>query len=285
MRISEEVDALEVMAIPSLPFLVTTRIIAGLIAVTPLYVVGLLSSYFATRLTVTRFFGQSAGTYDHYFNQFLPPGDVLWSFGKVLIFSVVVILIHCYHGYNASRRSRRRRRRGRPRRPHVHRRDQRHRPVPVDGDLGHHDHRQAGGLAAMATQPGRSVSAARPSTGCWAWRSWCCSRCSAGLTYAIFNKSFVSYDDVTLRDLQDRPPAAEPGGREDPRRAGGRGARPPAVRRRRRPTSRSASTRASAHIIPANVTARILPKTLFGEKYVALQVPRTRRRGASGRGT
>ena len=102
MRISEEVDALEVMAIPSMPFLVTTRMIAGLIAIVPLYVVGLLSSYFATRLTVTQFFGQSTGTYDHYFNQFLPPGDVLWSFGKVLVFAVTVILIHCYHGYNAS---------------------------------------------------------------------------------------------------------------------------------------------------------------------------------------
>ncbi len=101
MRISEEVDALEVMAIPSMPFLVATRIVGGLIAIIPLYVVGLLSSYFATRLTVTQFYGQSAGTYDHYFNQFLPPGDVLWSFGKVLVFSVVVILIHCYHGYTA----------------------------------------------------------------------------------------------------------------------------------------------------------------------------------------
>src|SRR5690242_7207058 len=102
MRISEEVDTLEVMAIPSLPFLVTTRIIAGMIAIVPLYVVGLLSSYFATRLTVTKFFGQSSGTYYHYFELFLPPGDVLWSFGKVLVFSVVVILIHCYHGYTAS---------------------------------------------------------------------------------------------------------------------------------------------------------------------------------------
>lgn len=102
MRISEEVDALEVMAIPSMPFLVTTRMIAGLIAIVPLYVVGLLSSYFATRLTVTQFFGQSTGTYDYYFNQFLPPGDVLWSFGKVLVFAIVVILIHTYHGYNAS---------------------------------------------------------------------------------------------------------------------------------------------------------------------------------------
>ncbi|GAC1526470.1 MAG: ABC transporter permease [Marmoricola sp.] len=102
MRISEEIDALEVMAIPSMPFLVATRIVAGLIAIVPLYVVGLLSSYFATRLIVTQVFHQSTGTYDHYFNQFLPPGDVLWSFGKVLVFAVVVILIHCYHGYNAS---------------------------------------------------------------------------------------------------------------------------------------------------------------------------------------
>ena len=102
MRISEEVDALEVMAVPSLPFLVTTRIIAGLIAIVPLYVVGLLSSYFASRLVVTQFFGQSAGTYDDTFNKFLPPGDVLWSFGKVLVFAILVILIHCYHGYTAS---------------------------------------------------------------------------------------------------------------------------------------------------------------------------------------
>ena len=102
MRISEEVDALETMAIPSLPFLVTTRVIAGLIAVVPLYIVGLLSSYFATRLTVTQINGQSSGTYDHYFTTFLPPGDVLWSFAKVLIFAIVVIMIHCYYGYYAS---------------------------------------------------------------------------------------------------------------------------------------------------------------------------------------
>lgn len=102
MRISEEVDALEVMAIPSMPFLVATRVVGGLIAVIPLYVVGLLSSYFAARVVVTQYYGQSAGTYDYYFNAFLPPGDVLWSFGKVLVFAVVVILIHCYHGFNAS---------------------------------------------------------------------------------------------------------------------------------------------------------------------------------------
>ena len=102
MRISEEVDALEVMAIPSVPFLVTTRMIAGLVAVVPLYVVGLLTSYLATRTIATGYFGQSTGTYDYYFHLFLPPEDVLWSFGKVLVFSLIVIGIHCYYGYTAS---------------------------------------------------------------------------------------------------------------------------------------------------------------------------------------
>ncbi|MET0128634.1 MAG: ABC transporter permease, partial [Solirubrobacterales bacterium] len=53
MRISDEIDALEVMAVPSLPFLVSTRLVAGMIAVIPLYVIGLLASYVATRLMVT----------------------------------------------------------------------------------------------------------------------------------------------------------------------------------------------------------------------------------------
>jgi phospholipid/cholesterol/gamma-HCH transport system permease protein len=102
MRISEEIDALEVMAVPSLPYLVTTRVIAAVAAVIPLYLVGLLSSYVASRQVTVWFYGQSAGTYDHYFHLFLPPEDVLWSFLKVIVFSVVVILVHCYYGYTAS---------------------------------------------------------------------------------------------------------------------------------------------------------------------------------------
>ncbi|MCQ4084046.1 ABC transporter permease [Streptomyces sp. RB6PN25] len=101
MRISEEVDALEVMGVPSLPFLVTARMIAGFVAVIPLYVIGLLSSYLASRTITTYYYGQSAGTYDHYFQQYLPPVDVLWSFGKVIVFAIVIILIHCYYGYHA----------------------------------------------------------------------------------------------------------------------------------------------------------------------------------------
>jgi phospholipid/cholesterol/gamma-HCH transport system permease protein len=102
MRISEEIDALEVMGVPSLPFLVTTRIVAGFIAVIPLYVIGLMMSYLGSRMITIFVYGQSAGTYDHYFDLFLPEQDVLWSFGKVLVFSVAIILIHCYYGYRAT---------------------------------------------------------------------------------------------------------------------------------------------------------------------------------------
>ena len=102
MRISEEIDALEVMAIPSVPYLVTTRIIAGFIAVIPLYVVGLLSSYLATRGVNTMLQGQSTGSFDHYFHLFLPPEDVIYSFVKVIIFAFVLVMIHCYYGFTAT---------------------------------------------------------------------------------------------------------------------------------------------------------------------------------------
>jgi phospholipid/cholesterol/gamma-HCH transport system permease protein len=102
MRASEEIDALEVIGIPSIPFLVTSRLIAGMLAVIPLYVLGLLSSYISTQLITTKLYGQSAGTYHHYFFQFLPKSDIFISFGKVMAFALVIILAHCYYGYKSS---------------------------------------------------------------------------------------------------------------------------------------------------------------------------------------
>jgi phospholipid/cholesterol/gamma-HCH transport system permease protein len=102
MRISEEIDALEVMGVPSLPFLVTTRMIAAFLAVIPLYVVALFASYLSPRLITTLIYGQATGTYDHYFTVFLPPMDMVYSFLKLMVLAVLIILIHCYYGYSAS---------------------------------------------------------------------------------------------------------------------------------------------------------------------------------------
>ncbi len=62
----------------------------------------LCASYLSPRLIVTLIYGQAPGTYDHYFIQFLPPVDMLWSFGKLMFLAVAIILIHCYYGYTAS---------------------------------------------------------------------------------------------------------------------------------------------------------------------------------------
>lgn len=102
MRINEEVDALEVMAMPTVRYLVSTRVVAALIAITPLYLISLFASYIATQVAVVNLYGLSGGTYAHYFSLFLPPIDVLFSLIKAWIFAISVALIHCYYGYNAS---------------------------------------------------------------------------------------------------------------------------------------------------------------------------------------
>jgi phospholipid/cholesterol/gamma-HCH transport system permease protein len=102
MRISDEIDALEVMSVPSKPYLVATRVTAALIAIIPLYLISLFASFFATKLVSTKFFGLSPGVYDYYFRLYLPVKDVFFSLTKAMIFATVVALIHCYYGYNAS---------------------------------------------------------------------------------------------------------------------------------------------------------------------------------------
>ena len=102
MRVNEEIDALEVMAVRPVPYLVSTRIIAALITIIPLYLISLFASYVATELVVTKLMGLSAGTYSHYFTLFLPPIDVFYSLIKAAVFAVTVALIHCYYGFNAT---------------------------------------------------------------------------------------------------------------------------------------------------------------------------------------
>lgn len=102
MRISEEIDAVEVMAIPPVPYLVSTRMVAAFIAVIPLYMVGLIGTYAATEAVSIYYYGLTEGTYDHYFTLFLPPIDILYSFGKVLVFAIILTLVCCYYGFHAS---------------------------------------------------------------------------------------------------------------------------------------------------------------------------------------
>jgi phospholipid/cholesterol/gamma-HCH transport system permease protein len=102
MRISDEIDALEVMSVPTLVYLVCTRVVAAFLCIIPLYLFSLYASFLATELVTTKFFGLSPGIYEHYFRLYLPPIDVIYSLAKAAVFAVAVALIHCYYGYYAT---------------------------------------------------------------------------------------------------------------------------------------------------------------------------------------
>ncbi|MEV0251334.1 ABC transporter permease [Nocardia sp. NPDC050712] len=102
MRISEEIDAIESLGLRSVPFVVTTRVIAGALAIIPTFLIALILSYGACRGLITLVHGQSAGVYDHYFFQFVSGFDVIAAVLKVAIFGTVVILVHSYYGFFAT---------------------------------------------------------------------------------------------------------------------------------------------------------------------------------------
>ncbi|HEY9303911.1 MAG TPA: ABC transporter permease [Mycobacterium sp.] len=102
MRINEEIDALESMAIRPVAYLVSTRIAAGMMAVTPLYAIAVILSFLASQFTTVFLFGQSGGLYQHYFTTFLNPIDLLWSFLQAILMALTILLIHTYFGYFAS---------------------------------------------------------------------------------------------------------------------------------------------------------------------------------------
>ena len=102
MRISEEIDALESMAIRPIEYLVSTRLVAGMVAVTPLYSIAVILSFIASKFTTVVIFGQSSGLYNHYFSTFLNPIDLLWSFLQAVLMALAILLVHTYFGYFAT---------------------------------------------------------------------------------------------------------------------------------------------------------------------------------------
>lgn len=101
MRINEEIDALEVIGIRSISYLASTRVLAGVVVAVPLFCVGLMTAYLAARVGTTAIYGQGSGVYDHYFNTFLRPTDVLWSSVEVVVVALMIMLVCTYYGYAA----------------------------------------------------------------------------------------------------------------------------------------------------------------------------------------
>jgi phospholipid/cholesterol/gamma-HCH transport system permease protein len=103
MRISDEIDALEVMGIQPVTFLAATRLFAAWIAFPFMYLVGIGVMYFASYFSVVEQVGDvSSGGYLLIFWMFQNPLDLMFSLIKGMVMATVIVLVGCYYGYTAS---------------------------------------------------------------------------------------------------------------------------------------------------------------------------------------
>ena len=103
MRISDEIDALEVMGVPPVTFLCATRLLAAWIAFPFMYLVGIGIMYLASYLAVVEQIGDvSSGGYLLIFWMFQNPPDLFFSLTKGMVMATCIVLVGCYYGYTAS---------------------------------------------------------------------------------------------------------------------------------------------------------------------------------------
>jgi phospholipid/cholesterol/gamma-HCH transport system permease protein len=102
MRISDEIDALEVMGISSMTFLCATRLLAAWLVLPFMYLAGIGAGFFASYLAVVEQIGEvSSGGYSLIFWMFQNPPDLLYSVIKAMAMATVIVLVGCYYGYTA----------------------------------------------------------------------------------------------------------------------------------------------------------------------------------------
>jgi phospholipid/cholesterol/gamma-HCH transport system permease protein len=103
MRISDEIDALEVMGISSMTFLCATRLLAAWLVLPFMYLAGVGAGFFASYLAVVQQIGEvSSGGFFLIFWMFQNPPDLLYSVIKGMSMATAIVLVGCYYGYNAS---------------------------------------------------------------------------------------------------------------------------------------------------------------------------------------
>jgi phospholipid/cholesterol/gamma-HCH transport system permease protein len=103
MRITDEIDALEVMGVPPVTFLAATRLLAAWIVLPFLYLGAVGVAYVASWIAVVEQIGDvSSGGYFLIFWMFQNPPDLLFSLIKGLAMATVIVLVGCFYGYTAS---------------------------------------------------------------------------------------------------------------------------------------------------------------------------------------
>src|SRR5205807_7561598 len=102
MRISDEIDALEVMGIDSMTFLCATRLLAAWMVLPFLYIAAVGAGFFALYLAVVQQIGEvSSGGFFLIFWRFQKPPDLLYRVIKGMVMDTASVMGGLFYGYNA----------------------------------------------------------------------------------------------------------------------------------------------------------------------------------------
>jgi len=99
MRVSEQIDAIEIMGINSKTYLILPKIAAALITIPMLVVLAMVLGIYGGRLTVDLSGIISTETYDRGLIELFKPYNVFFSMMKAYTFAFIVSSIPAYFGY------------------------------------------------------------------------------------------------------------------------------------------------------------------------------------------
>jgi phospholipid/cholesterol/gamma-HCH transport system permease protein len=103
MRISDEIDALEVLGLDSVVYLCATRLLGMWLVLPFVYIAAITFGFVGSYIAVVRQIGEvSAGGYFQIFWQFQNPVDLIYSAIKGMSMATFIVLVGCYYGYHAA---------------------------------------------------------------------------------------------------------------------------------------------------------------------------------------
>ncbi len=101
MRVTDQIDALGTLSTNPMKYLVTPRLLAGLIALPLLVVIADILGVLGGFIVATVKLGFDSGIYLTNTVNFVQVNDVISGLAKAAVFGFLVALMGCYHGYNS----------------------------------------------------------------------------------------------------------------------------------------------------------------------------------------
>ena len=99
MRVTEQIDALDIMGINSLSYLVQPKVIAAVLTFPLLIIFSMALSLFGGWIAAVQSGLSTTSTYVYGIRAFFEAGDIVYGLVKTLVFAYLIVTISSFYGY------------------------------------------------------------------------------------------------------------------------------------------------------------------------------------------